>query len=387
MAQGRVLRIRRTDVGYDSFVLVNVANNGSQPLDLKLIGTEGENPYKSSIRQGTIGALVATNYHGTAQEWQTALSAIFLQEQANTQDVKSLEGLEAVSSISEKAGLKQIAITLRKNISGITQRLGTVTLDQHDEQEIALFDWCGLAAHTATAANADAVALTARCDALQKTIAQLTTQLDDLVTAKKEHEDALIAKFAELLNAKKLKIRDQQRLLAEVKLDPVTARNSTTRTSAKSREAAPSRAGKRKANGNAPVGESDSESVPDENGKLQTNGEDGHHAAMTPEKSDVGETEDEDEDQGAFAPAASQVSRGGTRSQNGQSRAADAAPNDAGNAGDTIRGTTTAVEEMPEAPPRRELPFLKSKLGIGATKPATQTRPAAVEEDETDDEL
>ncbi|KAK5176165.1 hypothetical protein LTR16_011223, partial [Cryomyces antarcticus] len=136
--------------------------------------------------------------------------------------VKSLEGLEAVSSISEKAGLKQIAITLRKNISGITQRLGTVTLDQHDEQEIALFDWCGLAAHTATAANADAVALTARCDALQKTIAQLTTQLDDLVTAKKEHEDALIAKFAELLNAKKLKIRDQQRLLAEVKLDPVT---------------------------------------------------------------------------------------------------------------------------------------------------------------------
>ncbi|TKA36827.1 hypothetical protein B0A49_12266, partial [Cryomyces minteri] len=109
MAQGRVLRIRRTDAGYDSFVLVNVANNGSQPLDLKLSN-------------------------------KTALSAIFLQEQTSLQDVKSLEGLEAVSSISEKAGLKQIAITLRKNISGITQRLGTVTLDQHNEQEIALFD-------------------------------------------------------------------------------------------------------------------------------------------------------------------------------------------------------------------------------------------------------
>ncbi|TKA71008.1 hypothetical protein B0A49_09345 [Cryomyces minteri] len=358
MAQGRVLRIRRTDAGYDSFVLVNVANNGSQPLDLKLSN-------------------------------KTALSAIFLQEQTSLQDVKSLEGLEAVSSISEKAGLKQIAITLRKNISGITQRLGTVTLDQHNEQEIALFDWCGLAAHTATAANADAVALTARCDALQEAIAQLTTQLDDLVTAKKEHEDALIAKFAELLNAKKLKIRDQQRLLAGVKLDPVTVRNSSTRTSAKSRKAGPSRAGKRKANGNAPVGESDSESAPDEDGKLQADVEDEHHGAMTPEKSDAGETEDEDEDEGAFAPApaASQVSRGGVRSQNSQSRAVDVTPTNGKDAGDTARGTTTAVEEMPEAPPRRELPFSKSKLGIGATKPATQTRPAPAEEDETDDEL
>lgn len=48
---------------------------------------------------------------------------------------------------------------------------------------------------------------------------KLHEQLKALIEAKAEHENALLQKFTELLNAKKLKIRDQQRLLATAKVD------------------------------------------------------------------------------------------------------------------------------------------------------------------------
>jgi len=38
--------------------------------------------------------------------------------------------------------------------------------------------------------------------------------MDEFLTVKEEHENHMLEKFSHLLNAKKLKIRDQQRLLA-----------------------------------------------------------------------------------------------------------------------------------------------------------------------------
>jgi hypothetical protein len=53
-------------------------------------------------------------------------------------------------------------------------------------------------------------------------ITRLEEQLQGLVDEKLAHENALLQKFADLLNSKKLKIRDQQRLLAGAKVDPST---------------------------------------------------------------------------------------------------------------------------------------------------------------------
>lgn len=39
-----VLRITRSDDS-EGFVLLNVSSNGPQPLDLRVLGTEGENPF------------------------------------------------------------------------------------------------------------------------------------------------------------------------------------------------------------------------------------------------------------------------------------------------------------------------------------------------------
>ena len=44
MASEHILRIPRSDSDGE-FVIVNVTANGSSPLDLKLLATEGESPY------------------------------------------------------------------------------------------------------------------------------------------------------------------------------------------------------------------------------------------------------------------------------------------------------------------------------------------------------
>ena len=62
--------------------------------------------------------------------------------------------------------------------------------------------------------------LTSKYDEQEKLMQKLNQQLEDLIEAKKQHEDTLLGKFRELLNAKKLKIRDQQRLLVGAKVDP-----------------------------------------------------------------------------------------------------------------------------------------------------------------------
>jgi hypothetical protein len=45
MSSQRLLRVKRSDVADDLFVLLHVASNGDSPLDLNLSASEGENPY------------------------------------------------------------------------------------------------------------------------------------------------------------------------------------------------------------------------------------------------------------------------------------------------------------------------------------------------------
>ena len=59
-----------------------------------------------------------------------------------------------------------------------------------------------------------------RCHAAEDAVRRLGEQLEELMLAKNQHEHELIANFARLLNEKKLKIRNQQRLLASATLDP-----------------------------------------------------------------------------------------------------------------------------------------------------------------------
>lgn len=143
------------------------------------------------------------------------ISWVFLRKRLQGREADTLLGLETVAAIDGPL----LTITLRKNISGITQRLGTITLKQDDSQAIELFDWAGTAVAATTTLESEVASLSVKYHDQQEALAKLNGQLEGLIKAKEEHENELLQKFTELLNAKKLKIRDQQRLLTGAKVD------------------------------------------------------------------------------------------------------------------------------------------------------------------------
>jgi hypothetical protein len=103
----------------------------------------------------------------------------------------------------------------------VQSKLGTITLqyDQDSEDKVDLFRWSGTSALAAASCQMEMMSLKDAVISLQATVKRLQNQMDDLIEAKNEHEDEMLGKFQLLLNSKKLKIRDQQRLLAASKVD------------------------------------------------------------------------------------------------------------------------------------------------------------------------
>lgn len=130
--------------------------------------------------------------------------------------VEALEKLETTASITKE----KLIITFRKNISGITQRLGEIPLEKDEEQEIDSVSWAGTAAARSADLEKEVEALKGKYQDQSKMMEKLNQQLQDLIKAKLQHENELLEKFRELLNAKKLKIRDLHRVLAGTKIDP-----------------------------------------------------------------------------------------------------------------------------------------------------------------------
>ena len=279
-----------------------------------------------------------------------------------------VQGVESVASVSDG----QINITIRKNISGITQRLGSITLAQDDDEEIELFQWTSISAQSAADAVTTISTLHSKLAEQQETIAKLNVQLDDLIKAKQEHEDILLQKFTELLNSKKLKIRDQQRLLAGARVDPSTAeRVSEARSPEVPRRSKRKAGGKGKAKAVAEDEESDGfEDAPaskmdvDADTHNNDEDEDDRFAQMTPEASD---TTEDDEEVPSRAPKQSLTE------QVQQVQAAGA----------------SAPREETELPAPRDLPFQKKYLR--SQKPSEEAKahatPAVEDDEETDDEL
>ena len=378
MVASRVLRLNRIDSTPEASVLVKVDRQGidASRLDLRLVGTDGEYPYVGTISSHDLASLRNKGYSGGSDEWRLVLSAILL-EDTEVEISPAADGVEAVATVGE-----QVTIIVRKNIGGITQRLGTITLVKRETEEIELFDWTALAASSSDHLRVNVKSLQESLNSQQDTITNLTAQLDDLVKAKKEHEDELVQKFAELLNTKKLKIRDQQRLLVNAKIDPETASQvQNSRAPVDRRKAGSSRPSKRKAHEEPLASESDEF---DHDAETRGNADRNDVRTQTPEQSELDETEDEESDADGFAPApaASQASRKGL----GNKGRALEASQDRHNERDMS-------EPVAQLPPRRELPFNQKALAV--TKPSQKhegpgtsapTPKVAEDDEETDDD-
>ncbi|WPH04080.1 Hypothetical protein R9X50_00696500 [Acrodontium crateriforme] len=307
-----ILRVPRTDYGHDGeCVLVNVAPLGSEPLDLKLVATEHEHLYHARIQDAHVQSLQASSFSGSLDDWKALLRRALLKERSEDVSAEAMQGLETVAAITDDV----LTLTIRQNIHDITLRLGAVKFQQDDErEEIAFPEWVDAAVAASDDLRQQLDTLQASAASHQDQVIKLSNQLDELIKAKQESEQDLLTKFAALLNSKKLKIRDQQRLLAGAKLDPtIVDALDHDEDEPRSRRADASRKGKRKVTGIDDDKDDEMSDVAD--GLDVDDDDDDDDESMgeqeTPTNSDVDSNDDEDSDDQAFhapAPIPSRVS-------------------------------------------------------------------------------
>ncbi|KAJ0304091.1 hypothetical protein COL5a_005225 [Colletotrichum fioriniae] len=353
MASGHVLRFPRSD-SEGAFVIVQATPTRSKALDVKLVGTDGVEPYAVSLRHDKVASLRVKNSPVSEEEWVTILTAVLHQEPA--------EDVEAIASVENESVL---TLTIRKKGNEFTQRLGAIELSHSPRELIELFDWCALSAQTANEAKEALASTTAKASKLEESVRELKAQLDELVAAKEADESELLEKFRDLLNEKKVKIRQQQKLLASASVEPekLVQVQQSSQAAVRGHAAAKSRPGKRKT---APAPVDDADSSEESDGKMEVDEVKEQAADLSDQQRDTTEDEDEtaseDDDEEPAAPAPSKH----TRSQ----------------VSPPSKPKAAAAPAKKEAPPaKRELPFARKKAAPKAPPPP------AGSETESDDEL
>lgn len=217
MAKQWVLKLDRQDDD-QGHLLIRVTSRDSDDLDLDLLATEGEEVFKGKLRRNDLKAFRAKTYNGTEDEWEAILRYSLLERESSAISKEQKQSLEVGASRQDQEGKPVFSITFRNRIDDITQRIGAIELS-HTSKTIQLFDWASLAVDKNIALESELSALSERTDGDKATIARLETQLADLIRAKADHEEQMLMKFVLLLNEKKAKIRDQQRLIQTARFD------------------------------------------------------------------------------------------------------------------------------------------------------------------------
>ncbi|KAK2047532.1 hypothetical protein LZ31DRAFT_138743 [Colletotrichum somersetense] len=347
MTPAHILRFPRSD-SQGGFVVIQATPIRSKALDVKLVGTDGVEPYAVSLSQERAAALRVKNSPCTDDEWISILTAVLQQEPASD--------IEVLADVENEAVL---SLTVRRKGKEFTQRLGAIELSHSPHELIELFDWCAMSAQMANEAKGALASATAKANRLEESVHELKAQLDGLLAAKEADESELLEKFRDLLNEKKVKIRQQQKLLAAASVEPdKLAQVQSSQAAGKGHAATESRPAKRKT-APAPINEDSSSDEGFAKMDVESAPEDSEQQRDTTEDEDETASEDDDDDQPA-APSSKKQHESVETSQ--------------------PKGQATAAQK--EAPPvKRELPFAKKKAAPKAPPPPTES------ETESDDEL
>jgi hypothetical protein len=314
----------------------------------------------------------------TDADWENILTSMLRQE-----PVKDVQATASVQKAS-------IAISIRKHVQGITvcaqpsdpfpstslhgpsadelnqQRLGSINLIQKEDEAIELFDWCGRSAEVAAGDKEALATATAKADELQRAVDELKAQLDELIGTKKDHEAELLEKFRDLLNEKKVKIREQQRIIAASSVDAKKlARSATPDAPAKGHKAGPSRTSKRKAAPTVIDEESD--------GGFEKMNVD---SAPADEPQSGQQTTDDEE---TASEAGDEPAEPAPRPRYSERSAAVI------RMGQPPTGSTRAAKAKEDPPPKRDLPFARKKA-LQTPARSSASVPGG-SETESDDEL
>lgn len=252
-------------------------------------------------------------------------------------------------------------------------------------------EWCSTSVLAHEESRASLARESNRAVKLEKEVEDLQTQLNEFIDAKKVDETGLMEKFRDLLNEKKVKIREQQRLLAaapqahspraeeEVAATEGHSPDVKIEDEVRGHAPKPSRRSKRKTI--TPVEESDGEfeamEVDEQKDAPARDSEDDR----TTEGSEGDVTASEDEDEEPPATGAS------TRSGKGKKKEEEEVPAPRAvtrSTDDKEAGEEEKKKNDEAPPPKRELPFAGRST---RSKPAPKPAPKEESETESDDEL
>ncbi|UKZ59112.1 uncharacterized protein TrAtP1_000430 [Trichoderma atroviride] len=348
----RVIKFPRDD-DESAHVLIQVAQKGSKPLDVKLVGTEGEAQYVAILKHDRLASLQVSNCPVSESEWQSTLQSLFALQPA--------ADIQATASVKTETSL---SITVRKRVQGITQRLGSIELKFDADEVIELFKWCAESVDALVQSNAALAEAAAHAKELETTVKELKSQLDELVTSKQDDETALLQKFRDLLNEKKVKIREQQKVIAAGSFpnsQSASQRFSQTLDPQPSHTPAPSGPRKRKVQAAASSSKNPENDEMDVE-KIKSEPEDSEPENTPEDTADDTASGDSDEDDDG-----NEDNGDGNVSETGADNISQPAP----------KAPQKKANEQP--PPPRSLPFTKKKAPV---KP-----PTTGNETDSDDEL
>ncbi|KAH7413372.1 hypothetical protein BKA64DRAFT_719282 [Cadophora sp. MPI-SDFR-AT-0126] len=356
----KLIRVPRVDLTDDQdFVLLHIAPTGRKTLDLELIGTDNETAFIYSLKHSQLSKLKDKKVN--LEEWEQNLSAFLLGTDPEGTPVAAPRGIEAVASI--QSGAKSLTIIIQRNIEGITQKFGTIVLSRGPDDAADFYDWCAESVLENAKIAQQLQDAKAKLDDKDAQIKKLEVAMAELVQLKNDNDTQLLEKFSLLLNEKKLKIRDQQRLLQSSNIDPAHGKEVEEARS-RSQSAGPSRKGKRKAGA---VEEEADDGFEKMDVDTQPNAEDSDHdlAKDTGDSTADEETADEaSDDEDTPSPPPKRHTPAAKQEKN------------------SSQASSSKTLQDLEPPPKRELPFTRKP-------PAKAPVPAPNEgsETESDDEL
>lgn len=244
--------------------------------------------------------------------------------------------------------------------------MGTIILPKTDD-EFNVLDWAGTAVDTVVETKKKAAEATAKADQLEVEVKELKSQLDEMIRVKDEDETAMLQKFRDLLNEKKVKIREQQKIIADGSVRAVLSSSQSQQASqnppqtslpSRGRKPQQSRTSKRKQPAVVQEESSDDGFEPMEVDKIKEEEETANEL-----DSDATASVDSEDENGEPPKSPDQINTA-TSSQH--------------------RDPSPRKKKQATPPPKRALPFVKDK---SKPVPAPVASPTGDSETDSDDEL
>lgn len=174
-----------------------------------------------SVRATRLEKLRSANYDGTPAEWSDILHHVLIPNIPTGLPESLLDTLEVTCTVSEKNLKPYLSVTIRQSVEGITHKFGSIEFRQDpDVNSIDMFSWVNQTVEGRDKLAAELKSSKSRIEKAEESVKALQKELQELIRVKEEHEMQLLSKFTLLLNEKKLRIRAQQRQIANARFAP-----------------------------------------------------------------------------------------------------------------------------------------------------------------------